>query len=112
MVPRQNRIPSSEITSLAKTGKKQAYGVCTVSYRLSPSPVSRFAIRVPLRLDKRSTRRHAMKRMLIAAVLTSLPGLGKPVDMLITARVNFSGEAQEKLNIQVRTMLENITTHV
>lgn len=96
MLPRENRLPSSEIKSVMRRGKRvSAQGVQLIFTQNSLS-VSRFAFIVPKSVDKRAVVRNRIRRVVREAVRLALPAIVPGWDGVIVIRKEFS-KTQELL---------------
>jgi len=78
MLPRKYKLASSEIIQIIRQGK--LVNLNDVEMRYLPGQVkSKFAVIVPLRVDKRSVVRHKIKRLYFDALFALLPDLVVPI---------------------------------
>lgn len=75
MLPKPNRLPSPEIKSLMRTGKRINGDGISLIYRKrdGSADTSRFAFVVPVSVDKRAVGRNRLKRLVRESVRLALP---------------------------------------
>lgn len=85
MLPQDLRLPSVDIASLLRRGKRIHEGSVDFIYRKTDKG-KRFAFIVSTRVDKRATARNRVKRLLREAVAAHLPHLQDGVDGIFVVR--------------------------
>ena len=98
MLPKSNRLPSLEIRSVLRHGKRLTDKNIQIVFASSNAQVSRFAFVVSTKIDKRATRRNRIKRVMREAVRALIPRMVGTFDVVVQAR---SGkEAEIKSGIE------------
>lgn len=92
MLARKFRLPREAFKTVGKGGKITTH-YFVIKFAANTIERNRFAVVIPAAAEKRSTRRHALKRRLLDGVRT-WPNFGKDVLMLV-ARAAFSAPAKE-----------------
>lgn len=99
MLPRAYRLPSPEITSVMRAGRRAgAEGVQLVYLRRFDSGLtrnlqsSRFAFVVPVGVDKRATRRNRVRRLVRESVRLALPNIAPGWDGVFMVRKGLGDE--------------------
>ncbi|HCM82917.1 MAG: Ribonuclease P protein component [Candidatus Gottesmanbacteria bacterium GW2011_GWB1_44_11c] len=90
MFPKPNRLPSEAFTRVFRTGKRIHGEIFGVIAAPNSQPLSRFAVWVGVKIDKRATKRNRMKRLVREAVRHLLPTIKPGFDCIIIAKKNFS----------------------
>jgi len=90
MMPRINRLPSSEISRVMRYGKRIPGDFFQIIEQKNEVDVSRFAIIVSTKIDKRATRRNRMRRLLSESIRHLLPRLTISLDRIVIVRKDFS----------------------
>ncbi len=104
MLPKENRLPSPEIKSVMRTGRRvNAEGVQLIFTQNSLS-VSRFAFVVPKSVDKRAVGRNRLKRLTRESVRLALPSLAPGWDGVFMVRKGL-GDEFASVNACVRDLL-------
>ena len=85
MLPKQNRIPSQEISAILRNGLRSRDTSIDLFYKKT-TPIPRFAVIVSTKIDKRATVRNRMKRLVREAVHHLLPSLSAPMDGVFVVR--------------------------
>ena len=105
MIPQVNRLPSLEIPRVMKYGKRLKGDGITIIFRDMRhdrrDTNSRFAFIVAKAVDKRSTVRNRVKRMLSESVRHRLPTLHTIVDGVVIGRKELVGLTQEDVEKRV-----------
>src|SRR3990167_1745932 len=68
MLPKLHRLPSFEIRSVLRYGKRVATRELQFVYRINSTPLSRFAFIVSTGIEKRATARNRMRRLVRESV--------------------------------------------
>lgn len=68
MLPKPHRLPSLEIRSVLRSGKRVTTPELQLVYRINRTPLSRFAFIVSTGIDKRATARNRIRRLLRESV--------------------------------------------
>lgn len=105
MLPKSYRLPSSQIVKLRYLGKRVNLPQLQLIYQKSPNPVSRFAIIVPLKTDKRATARNRAKRLARESLRHLLPGIKENIDAVILVKQSLVGLKQAQVEEKVKTLL-------
>lgn len=101
MLPKSNRLPSSEIRSVMRRGKRFSTASMQMIVAASSVQAPRFAFVVSTSVDKRATRRNRIKRLMREEVRTLLSNLKDNTDVVLTAR---SGQ-EDKVTKSVEELL-------
>lgn len=92
MLPRENRLPSPQIKTVLRRGKRvSAQGVQLIFAQNSLS-VSRFAFVVPISVDKRAVGRNRVRRLVREAVRLALPAIAPGWDAVFLVKNVFADE--------------------
>lgn len=114
MLSRRNRIGDSEmIGRLAKMGMVHRGNLLMFRYMKKGEGLSRFAVNISKKIDKRAVVRNRLRRQIHEALRISLPSLRANFDVLITAK---SAVAQrnpdfQELNQEVLAFINTLNTH-
>lgn len=73
MLPRENRLPSPEIKSVMRRGKRVSEECAQLIIMQNTLPISRFAFIVPKSVDKRAVARNRIRRLVRESVRLTLP---------------------------------------
>lgn len=93
MLPKPNRLPSPEIKSLMRMGKRiNGDGISLIYRKRDPVGLSRFAFVVPVSVDKRATARNRLKRLTREPVRLALPSLTPGWDGVFMVRKGLGDE--------------------
>jgi ribonuclease P protein component len=112
MLPRSNRIPSSEIPGVMRHGKRAAGEIFQIVTQKGEADVTpslgkpRFAFIVSTKIDKRATRRVRMKRLISESIFHLLPRFHGSADCIVIARKDFSGMMQTEVEIMVAEIFQ------
>jgi len=115
MLPRFNRLPSSEIPNAMRQGKRFSNGdIVLIIRRNADSRVkpendkasNRFSFVVSTKIDKRATRRNRMKRLLSESVTHLTSRLHGPADYIFIVKKDFSGMPQSEVESVVAGLLK------
>lgn len=107
MLSRVNRLPSPEIKSVMRAGKRVNGDGVSLIYRKrnGSTDVSRFAFVVPTSVDKRAVGRNRMKRLTRESVRLALPRLAPGWDGIFMMRKGL-GDAFAVVDKKVRDVLQ------
>lgn len=83
MLPKEFQLTPFEFYQSRRKMSRLSSTFASFSVKPTDNPFPRFTITTPVSLDKRSTRRHQTKRIIIEAVRKYLPKFKKNVDVLI-----------------------------
>lgn len=100
MLPKLNRLPAPEIRLVMRNGKKIHNPNLQLIYRPNALPVSRFAVIISTKVDKRATMRNRIKRLIHEALRSIFPTLTPSVDGVIimkTSDIKSIDEAKKNL---------------
>ncbi len=86
MLPKTNRLPSSQIRLVMRSGKRIHQPALQLIYRSNNLQVSRFAVIVSTKVDKRAVMRNRIKRLLHQAVFNVLPNVTTGTDGILIAK--------------------------
>ncbi|MBI4062294.1 ribonuclease P protein component [Candidatus Gottesmanbacteria bacterium] len=85
MLPTSNRLPSSQIKSVMRHGKRIANAHLQCVFLPNHASMARFAFIVSTTVDKRATKRNRIKRVMRETVHGLLPRIGH-YDVVLLAR--------------------------
>lgn len=83
MIPRHQRLPSFLIKKLHLNGNRWRGSLLQIRFAQTQFPVSRVAIIVPKKVDKRATVRNLARRRLAAIILAVFDKLSRSQDVVI-----------------------------
>lgn len=109
MLPQSLRVPSRLILPLLRRGKKIREGSLELVFERT-SAKSAFACIVPVKVDKRATKRNRMKRLVREAVALLLPEMSVGVTGIIVVRGKLPDTQQEVVSL-VRNILVKAGVH-
>lgn len=97
MLPKSNRLPSSDIRTVMRRGKRiaNAYMQCVFLPNRGNAP--RFAFVVSTQVDKRATKRNRIKRLMREAVHRLLPQIRGSIDAILIARSTREAEIKNSV---------------
>lgn len=118
MLPRENRIPSSELSKIMRFGSRVQTPVLSIVYRVSSIKEkqvqnteyrilnteynrSRFAFVVSTKIDKRATRRNRMRRLMSESVRLHLKEMKAGTNCVCIAKKGLAGLSQTEVEMQV-----------
>jgi ribonuclease P protein component len=90
MLPQLNRLPSSDIPLVMRRGKRTMGDTLSITAFKREADVSRFSFIVPMKIDKRATRRNRIRRMLRESVHHLLDRITPGFDCILTSRRDVS----------------------
>lgn len=96
MLSKSNRLPSPEIKSVMRRGRRVTTPELTCIWCESKTSQARFAFIVSTKVDKRATMRNRIKRVLGESVRQLAPNMGFGMDVVLIARNKSLGESTEK----------------
>lgn len=96
MLPKENRLPSPQIETVLRRGKRVSAQGVQLIFAQNNLPVSRFAFVVPKSVDKRAVGRNRVRRILRESVRLLLPTIAPGWDGVFLVRKG-SPKAQELL---------------
>lgn len=83
MLPRVNRLPSPLIRKIVSNGRRIHKGQVTLYIKNRENGIPRFAIIVPLSVDKRATVRIRIKRQIRETIRALLPHIDQHYDIVL-----------------------------
>lgn len=86
MLPRSNRLPSSDIKTVMRSGRRLHGDGVQLVFIQNALPVSRFAFVVPISVDKRAVVRNRMRRLVRESVRLALPTIAPGWDGVFLIR--------------------------
>jgi len=105
MFPKPHRLPSSHIRAVFEKGKR----IHTPDFQFivlkSAADVSRFAVFVPARIDKRATVRNRSKRLVREAIRRLLPEVAGGWDVVVVVKRDLSAMKQSQALEQLKAIL-------
>ena len=109
MFPKPNRLPHEEFSHVYKTGKR-IHGE-DVLFIISPNKqsVSRFAVQVGTKIDKKAVGRNRMKRLFREAIRHVLPTIKPGFDCILIARKNFSEKKEQEIEAMLTEFFKKFT---
>ncbi|MBI5620836.1 ribonuclease P protein component [Candidatus Gottesmanbacteria bacterium] len=109
MVPREHRLPSPEIKSLMRGGKRVNGDGISLIYRKRDGAVgtSRFAVVVPVSVDKRAVGRNRLKRLTRESLRLALGSLAPGWDGVVLVRKGL-GDGFAVVDHKVRGLLRQV----
>ena len=102
MLPYPNRLPKTEILEVLRSGRRFTHDTLHLLYKRTDG-TPRFAIIVSTKIDKRTTSRNRIRRVLSESVRQLLPYI-EPIDAVLRVRRDISGLTQ----IQSYTIVKEI----
>lgn len=97
MFPKSNRLPASEIRSVLRSNNRVSVKEFQLSFTKNTLGVSRFAVIVSNKIDKRATARNRIKRLVRESVRHLLPMVQPGWDSVIIARTQTDEEKQKRV---------------
>lgn len=97
MLPKENRLPSPQIKTVMRRGKRVSAQGLQLIFVQNNLPVSRFAFVVPKSVDKRAVVRNRIRRVVREAVRLALSQITPGWDGVFLIRKEFP-KAQELLH--------------
>ena len=95
MSSKSNRLPHNVFTRVFRAGKRIQCEDLLLIVSPNSQSVSRFAVQVGVKIDKRATRRNRMKRLIREAIRHLLPSLKSGFDCIVIANSNLSEYKQQ-----------------
>lgn len=86
MLPKPNRLPSSEIKHVMRRGSRIGAEGVQLVFTQNTLPVSRFAFVVPISVDKRAVTRNRVRRLVRESVRLALPTIAPGWDGVFFVR--------------------------
>ncbi len=86
MLPRHLRLPTSRILPLLKSGSRSSYESMQLIYKKTQNGNVRFAVIVPIRIEKRTVMRNRMKRFVRVSIRHLAPLILPGVDGILMAK--------------------------
>ena len=105
MLPKPHRLPSSHIRAVFDHGKRTGTPLLQFIIRQNTVKISRFAVVVPARIDKRATVRNRSKRLVREAIRRLLSEVADGWDVVVVVRKDLSGMKQAYVLEQLRSIL-------
>lgn len=102
MLSKDNRLPSSEIRSVMRRGKRVSNASTLCVFLPNQENRPRFAFIVSTSIDKRATVRNRIKRLMREAVRALLPKLKGGWDVILQARSTNEGEMRRSIEELLR----------
>lgn len=96
MLPKLNRLPSPEIKSVERRGRRVTTPELVCVWKELETTQMRFAFIVSTKVDKRATMRNRIKRVLGESVRQLAPNMNIGADVVLIARSNSLGESTER----------------
>lgn len=85
MLPKINRTPSEEISTILRDGVRKRGKIIDLVYKTTVS-IPRFAVIVSTKIDKRAVARNCMKRLVREAVQHRIPSMKIGMDGVFVVR--------------------------
>lgn len=104
MLPKENRLPSPQIKTVMRRGKRVSAQSLQFIFAQNTLPVSRFTFVVPKNVDKRAVGRNRLKRLARESVRLALPSLASGWDGVFMVRKGL-GDEFASVNACVRDLL-------
>ena len=104
MLPKENRLPSPQIKTVMRRGKRVSTQGVQLIYTQNNLPLSRFAFVVPKAVDKRAAIRNRLKRLTRESVRLALGSLAPGCDGVFMVRKGL-GDEFASVNACVRDLL-------
>jgi ribonuclease P protein component len=105
MLPKPHRLPSPRIREVFEKGKR----IHDASFQLillkNDIDVSRFAVLVPVRIDKRATIRNRMRRIVREAIRHLVPEVAGGWDVVVMVKKDLSVVKQTQVLEQLHSIL-------
>ncbi|MDO8451470.1 MAG: ribonuclease P protein component [bacterium] len=108
MLPKANRIPSFEIRTVMRSGRRVSDRDIELVYTSNHIGTARFAFIVSTRVDKRATRRNRVKRLMREAVHRALPHMQGNVDAVFIARSKYNVRDESGIAQRIETLLSRV----
>lgn len=97
MLPKSNRLPSSEIRTVMRRGKRIVNASIQLIFLPNQVGTPRFAFVVATSVDKRATKRNRLKRLMREAAYRLLAQIRGSVDAVVIARSTREGEIENSV---------------
>ncbi len=94
MFSKPNRLPSSEIKSVLRSRTRVSSRELQLIFQKNNLPASRFAVIVSKTIDKRSTARNRIKRLIRESIRHVLPKVTPGWDGVVMAKMNVAQQKQ------------------
>ncbi|MEK7592208.1 MAG: ribonuclease P protein component [Patescibacteria group bacterium] len=108
MFPKENRLPSYEISLLFRSGKSVSVDGLQLRYAIRMEKTKRFAVVVPLSVSKKAVVRNRMKRLVresIRQILSILPG---GIDAVILIKRSAGLDTIKLMSEKITLLFRNI----
>ena len=105
MFPKPHRLPSSHIRAVFDHGKRTGTPLLQFIIFRNTDTVSRFAVVVPARIDKRATVRNRSKRLVREAIRRLLPEVAGGWDVVVVVKRDLSAMKQSQALEQLKAIL-------
>lgn len=107
MLSKSNRLPRAASKKLRFTQRWFGKTISFFTTNRQDSFSTRFAISVPKRLDKRSTVRNRIKRVVSEELRLLIPRVVSGFDILILLKEPFTSNQRERVKIELTSFMEN-----
>jgi ribonuclease P protein component len=97
MFPKPQRLPSIEVATVIRQGKRVSQNGCELRVLPSKQPISRFAVVVPASTHKRAVKRNHIKRCIRESLQHLSSSLEKPCDIVVFGRKELLGKTQPEI---------------
>lgn len=109
MLPRTHRLPSLEIPTLMRNGKRISKNGVTLIYRTQNSELRtqppRFAFIVSTKVDKRAVVRNRMRRLMSESVRHQMEKISPGLDGIFIGSKALIGLTQEQVKVRVHDLI-------
>lgn len=108
MLPKKHRLPAYKIPEVLQKGSRQFSFLFTLFIVKQEQPaLTRLTIIVPKKIDKRSSQRNRIKRLIREAVRDKLTKLKKGYDIIILAKKTAQGKGLVVITQELNLCLKN-----
>ena len=101
MLSKPHRIPSSELSTVMRFGKRMQMDTLSLIYARNAISAVRFTFVVSTKIDKRATRRNRMRRLMSESVRLHLHVITPGCDAVFVAKKGLAGLSQTEVEAQV-----------
>lgn len=108
MLPKKYRLTWVQFYKNPHPSRKLVSSYLTVFIKRSGTKFPRFAITVGKFLDKRSSYRHVIKRLIVEGIRASLTKIKQPIDVLIKAKKIIKRNELETLRKEINYLLRSV----